>query len=151
MSERKKDSAGKTIGKRLDNPAPGQSARTPEGLRVVVSSRSGAAAVPQEVSADQQLQIFESAMKLFHARKFREARELFLYLSRRRPGYIQFVDEFAGLTERQPLWRGATLMFAFLGYCTVGLASYPLVKAAWRLVGVRVLPGGHPRMSNGSD
>jgi tetratricopeptide (TPR) repeat protein len=78
MSERKKDSAGKTTDKRLDNPAPGKSARTPEGLRVVVSSRSGAAAVPQEVSADQQLQVFESAMKLFHARKFREARELFL-------------------------------------------------------------------------
>ena len=61
-----------------------------------------------------------------------EARELFLYLSRRRPGYVHFVDEF---TDRRPTWRGTTLIFAFLGYYIVGLASYPLLKVAGRLCG----------------
>jgi hypothetical protein len=63
-----------------------------------------------------------------------EARELFMYLSRRRPGYVQFVDEF-GLNDRRPEWRGTTLIFAFLGFYVVGLVSYPLIKAAERLCG----------------
>ena len=64
-----------------------------------------------------------------------EARELFMYLSGRRPGYVQFVDEFTGLAGRPLAWSGTTLMFAFLGYYIVGLASYPLIKAAERLRG----------------
>src|SRR5262249_60016442 len=43
-----------------------------------VRSRSGAAAVPEAVSGEKQLHNFEAAIRLFHARKYKEARELFL-------------------------------------------------------------------------
>lgn len=39
---------------------------------------SGAATSPQTITAETQLQSFESAMKLFHNRNFQRARELFL-------------------------------------------------------------------------
>ena len=42
----------------------------------MASSRSGAVAIPQ-LSSEKQLAHFETAMKLFHARKFKEAREEF--------------------------------------------------------------------------
>ncbi|HLI86827.1 MAG TPA: hypothetical protein VKV17_23170 [Bryobacteraceae bacterium] len=42
------------------------------------SSRDGAGAAPERIRPDKQLADFESASKLFHSRKFREARELFL-------------------------------------------------------------------------
>jgi tetratricopeptide (TPR) repeat protein len=44
---------------------------------VTAPARTGAAAVAQPVSGQKQLAAFENAMKLFHARKFREAREAF--------------------------------------------------------------------------
>lgn len=63
-----------------------------------------------------------------------EARELLLYVSRRRPGYVQFVDEFTTLPDRKPAW-GRGLIFAVVGYGVVGLVLYPLVKIADRLQG----------------
>ncbi len=45
-------------------------------------SRSLAAAAPQPAHPQEQLEIFESAIRLFHGRKFREAREKFLEATR---------------------------------------------------------------------
>ena len=42
------------------------------------ASSAGAATVAQPAHTADQLEVFESAIKLFHARKFREARERFL-------------------------------------------------------------------------
>ena len=42
-----------------------------------VTSESGAIAVPPPIPSSNQLAAFEGAMKLFHSRKFREARERF--------------------------------------------------------------------------
>jgi tetratricopeptide (TPR) repeat protein len=62
----------------MNNPQSSKNAKTPEAPRAAATSRSGAAAMPQTISADKQLRNFESASKLFHSRKFKEARELFL-------------------------------------------------------------------------
>src|SRR5215471_6680839 len=45
---------------------------------VQATSASGVAAIARPVQEPDQLEIFESAIKLFHARRFREARERFL-------------------------------------------------------------------------
>jgi len=52
--------------------------KTPEPARTVTAARSGAGAVTQPIDAQKQLGSFEAAMKLFHARKLKEARDLFL-------------------------------------------------------------------------
>jgi tetratricopeptide (TPR) repeat protein len=68
MSEKKKSPPPKTVEKRFAKPVH-------DSLRA--SDGDGAAAVSEHVSGQKQLATFESAMKLFHARKLREARELF--------------------------------------------------------------------------
>jgi tetratricopeptide (TPR) repeat protein len=68
----------KTTDRLMNNPQPPKDPRTPQAPRLTVSSRSGAAAKAQAVSAEKQLQNFEAASKLFHARKLPEARELFM-------------------------------------------------------------------------
>src|SRR5437870_5389803 len=84
MPLKKKIGAGKTAGKpsvkrpvkqvpvtlkqRKDGKATGSAGES-------VSSRSGAAAAPQQIRPPDQFAAFEAAMKLFHARKFKEARE----------------------------------------------------------------------------
>ena len=52
--------------------------KNPQTPVEAASSRSGAAVKAQTATAPDQLDVFESAIKLFHARKFREARERFL-------------------------------------------------------------------------
>jgi tetratricopeptide (TPR) repeat protein len=78
MSDKKKISAAKTTDRLMNNPQSPKDPRTPKAPHLSVSSRSGAAAKTQAVSSEKQLQDFEGAIKLFHARKFEEARELFL-------------------------------------------------------------------------
>jgi len=51
---------------------------TPPTPARATSGNSGAAAVAQAAKSQKQLAAFEAAMKLFHARKLKEARELFL-------------------------------------------------------------------------
>jgi len=77
VSDQKKNPSVKTTEKRMQTPPPSKNPKNPETPRPA-SSRSGAAAVPQAINAEKQLRTFESAMKLFHSRKFKEARELFL-------------------------------------------------------------------------
>jgi tetratricopeptide (TPR) repeat protein len=78
MSEKKKTPPVKTPEKRMNNPQSSKNAKSNATPRFAVASRSGAAAVPGATSAEKQLTDFESAIRLFHARKFRDARELFL-------------------------------------------------------------------------
>jgi tetratricopeptide (TPR) repeat protein len=78
MSDKKKTTPAKILDRRMNNPQVPKTSKGPESPRAAVSSSSAAAAVPQTVNAEKQLGNFESAIKLFHARKFREAREQFL-------------------------------------------------------------------------
>jgi len=56
--------------------------KNPQASVEAASSRSGAAVKAQPASMPDQLEVFESAIKLFHAKKFREARERFLAAKR---------------------------------------------------------------------
>jgi tetratricopeptide (TPR) repeat protein len=77
MPEKKKPPVSKTGEKRMTEQEASRNSKTsgppPSGV-----SRSGAAAAAQPLDSARQLAAFEAAMKLFHARKLREARELFL-------------------------------------------------------------------------
>jgi tetratricopeptide (TPR) repeat protein len=85
MSLKKKMSAGKTATKpavkRIARQKPvvvlkvGREAKKSAGQSV--SSKSAAAAAPRPIHPPNQLAAFEAAVKLFHARKFRQAREQF--------------------------------------------------------------------------
>jgi tetratricopeptide (TPR) repeat protein len=74
MPDKKKASQAKKPDRRMSKPQASPS-RTPESSRA--ASREAAVAVAQ-TEASNQLQHFEAAMKLFHARKFRDAREQFV-------------------------------------------------------------------------
>jgi tetratricopeptide (TPR) repeat protein len=52
--------------------------KAPQASVEAVSSHSAAAVVKQPAHALDQLEVFEAAIRLFHTRKFREARERFL-------------------------------------------------------------------------
>jgi len=62
----------------MNNPQVPKTSKGPERTHAPVTSRSGVSAAAQAVNAEKQLGNFESAIKLFHARKFREARDQFL-------------------------------------------------------------------------
>jgi tetratricopeptide (TPR) repeat protein len=74
MPEKKK--TAKTAESSVSKPQGYRTSRLP-GAGRVVAGRSGAAAVAQPLESEKQFRSFETAMKLFHARKFREAREAF--------------------------------------------------------------------------
>lgn len=76
MPEKKKITASKAD-RSMTKPQVPKPGKISENSRATVASRDGAAAVPQPISASTQLSSFEAAMKQFHARKLREARELF--------------------------------------------------------------------------
>jgi tetratricopeptide (TPR) repeat protein len=78
MPEKKKTTASKSTDRRMTNPKPSKATSTPENSRIGGSGRSGPAAAAQPPSAQKQLTAFEAAMRFFHARQFREAREAFL-------------------------------------------------------------------------
>jgi tetratricopeptide (TPR) repeat protein len=76
VSEKKKVPT-KITDKRMDTPIPSKNSKNPEGPRMASAPR-GAVPLPQKVSSEKQLQHFETGMRLFHARKFKEAREALL-------------------------------------------------------------------------
>jgi len=78
MSDKKKTTPAKTPDRRMNNPQVPKTSKGPERTHAPVTSRSGVSAAAQAVNAEKQLGNFESAIKLFHARKFREARDQFL-------------------------------------------------------------------------
>jgi tetratricopeptide (TPR) repeat protein len=77
MPDKKKITAAKTTDRRMTKIPPSKPVKSSDPVRSTVSSRSGAAAVTEPVNSSRQLTAFESAMKLFHARKFQDARDLF--------------------------------------------------------------------------
>ena len=76
MSEKKKSPAAKITDRRMTKP---QVTRTPKASEPVnrAATPDGAVAVAQPLNAAKQLSSFEAAMKLFHTRKLKDARELF--------------------------------------------------------------------------
>jgi tetratricopeptide (TPR) repeat protein len=76
MPETKKSSASK-IARRMTKPETSKMPGTSEPGSTTAASRA-AAAVAQPMSSEKQLGSFEAAMKLFHARDLKQARELFL-------------------------------------------------------------------------
>jgi tetratricopeptide (TPR) repeat protein len=68
MLDKKRSSVSKAAEIRTPGPPAAKSVKTPDPAR---------AAVPQLPDSQKQLAAFESAMRLFHARKLREARDLF--------------------------------------------------------------------------
>lgn len=76
MSEKKKP-VSKSPDTRMSKSQAPKPVKSNESVRAAVSSRSGAAAVTQPLNASRQLASFEAAMKLFHARNLKDARELF--------------------------------------------------------------------------
>ena len=75
MPEKKKSSAPKTA-RQLRKARTSKMTRVSEHTGAAAASRAGAGAQP--LSSKKQLASFEAAMKLFHARILKEARELFL-------------------------------------------------------------------------
>jgi tetratricopeptide (TPR) repeat protein len=70
MPEKKKTAAPKSLDKRLKTKA----SAAPEVVQRSASQRDGALAVAPAQDSQMQLRSFETAMKLFHARKLQEAR-----------------------------------------------------------------------------
>jgi tetratricopeptide (TPR) repeat protein len=77
MPEKKKIIPAKNTDRRMSKPLPPKPAKSAEPARSTVPTRSGAVAVTQPANANTQLSTFEAAMKLFHARDFRQAKERF--------------------------------------------------------------------------
>jgi len=74
MPEKKKPlTARKNIDRRMTKPQPSKTAKAPEAARTVAP---GAAAAPLH-DGPRQLGNFDAAIKLFHARRLKEARDLF--------------------------------------------------------------------------
>ncbi|MBZ5582187.1 MAG: hypothetical protein LAQ30_08290 [Acidobacteriia bacterium] len=78
MPEKKKTTVIKSAERRIAESPAAPAGNAPQPVRATVSSRSGAAAVTQPVAGQRQLAAYEAAMRLFHLRQFREARELFV-------------------------------------------------------------------------
>src|SRR3954469_5326256 len=76
MPEKRNSPAAKNTERRMSKPQ-GTKPAKPSGPERSVTTRDAAVAVTQPLDAAKQLSSFEAAMKLFHARKLREARELF--------------------------------------------------------------------------
>lgn len=78
MVEKKKTPASKPVEKRMSKPQGPKSVKTSEPGRSTGSSASVAAmAAPEKLNAQKQLAAFESAMRLFHARRLQQARDLY--------------------------------------------------------------------------
>jgi len=77
MAEKKKTTAAKTTDRRMTKPQASKPLKAPEPVRATVPTRTGAAAVTQPNNTAKQLSNFEAAIKLFHARNFKDAKELF--------------------------------------------------------------------------
>jgi len=77
MPDKKKTAAPKGTERRMTKPQASTPPKPSEPARAAPHAPEAAAAVLPS-SAQNQLKSFEAAVKLFHARKFREARELFV-------------------------------------------------------------------------
>ena len=75
MPEKKKTVAAKNIERRMSKPPVSKTAKPADPDKS--ASRPVAVAAEKSLDSGKQLASFEAAMKLFHARKLREARELF--------------------------------------------------------------------------
>ncbi len=78
MPEKKKTTVIKSAERHTAESPGAPAGKRPEPVRTTVSARSGAAAVTQPVGSQRQLEAYEAAMRLFHTRQFKEARELFV-------------------------------------------------------------------------
>jgi len=77
MAEKKKSPLSKSTDRKVSRPTVSKTAKLPDGEAAAPASRAGSAAAAQPAGPAEQLSRFEGAMKLFHARQFREARDLF--------------------------------------------------------------------------
>jgi tetratricopeptide (TPR) repeat protein len=77
MSDKKKSPAPRITERRMSKPQRPISPKNSEPERLNVTSANAAVAAAQPLNPHKQLSSFEAAMKLFHARKLREARDLF--------------------------------------------------------------------------
>ena len=75
MPDKKRSSVPKTAERRMPEPQAAKSVKTSD------SARAAAAVVPPPLDSQRQLATFEAAMKLFHARKLKDARDLFVQAS----------------------------------------------------------------------
>ncbi len=80
MPEKKKTAAAKSIERRMSKPPVSKTGKAAEPERAASSPL--AVAMDQTLDSGKQLAAFEAAMKLFHARKLREAREQFVLAAR---------------------------------------------------------------------
>jgi tetratricopeptide (TPR) repeat protein len=78
MPDKKKTPITKMTERRGSSTEAPKTSKTAEPARTVMAARSGAGAVAQPIDSQKQLGSFEAGMKLFHARKLKEARDLFL-------------------------------------------------------------------------
>jgi len=76
MPEKRKSPAAKNTEGRMSKPQGSKPAKVSDSPRSV-TGRDAAVAVAQPLNAAKQLSSFEAAMKLFHTRKLKDARELF--------------------------------------------------------------------------
>lgn len=76
MPEKRKSPAAKNAERHMSKPQGSKPAKASDPQRTVTTS-DAAVAVAQPLNAAKQLSSFEAAMKLFHTRKLRDARELF--------------------------------------------------------------------------
>src|SRR4051794_22232807 len=74
MADKKKSPAAKNTDRRMSKP---QGPKTKPTEERTVASRDAAVAVAQPLTSARQLSSFEAAMRLFHARKLKEARDQF--------------------------------------------------------------------------
>jgi tetratricopeptide (TPR) repeat protein len=80
MLDKKRSSVPKIAEKRTPGPHADGSDTAPETVRAIASPAVGAIG-PSPLDSQRQLAAFEGAMRLFHARKLREARDLFTQAS----------------------------------------------------------------------
>jgi tetratricopeptide (TPR) repeat protein len=77
MPEKKKSPEPKTPERRMSKPQASTGSRHSDGQRATGKAGEASVAVAQPIDSQKQLASFEAAMKLFHARNLREARNLF--------------------------------------------------------------------------
>src|SRR6516164_7507542 len=78
MPDKKRATVGKMTERRASNPESAKTAKGNERARALTSARPATPGSGQPANTERQLGSFEAAMKLFHAREFKEAREHFL-------------------------------------------------------------------------
>ncbi len=78
MPDKTKTTVGKMTERRMSNPEALKTPKANEPARPLASARQHVSGDGQAANTEMQLARFENAMKLFHARQFKDAREHFL-------------------------------------------------------------------------